>query len=152
MSSFIEQVPNTLGAVMVQPVAFPMFLLRGLHKRTKPNQSNQPMPSIHNREVWEVLERDVGSNPLHSHLSPCVSADERVFHQGAEEALHEEQWHRCLLLHLEFCYDHSKSGHAGPTLLMVSCHSCCAQPTPPGSSWQWWERGDRSLAARFSHN
>lgn len=73
MSSFIEQVPNTLGAVMVQPVAFPMFLLRGLHKRTKPNQSNQPMPSIHNREVWEVLEREMLAVTL------CIPTCLRVF-------------------------------------------------------------------------
>lgn len=145
MSSFIEQVPYTLGIVMVQPMAFPMSLLWGLQKRTKPNQSNQLTPQ------WGCAwKRDVGSNPLHSHLSLCVSADERVFHQGAEEALCEEQWHACLLLHLELCYDHSKSGHASPTLLVVSCHSCRAQATPPGSSWQWWEGGDCSLAARLS--
>lgn len=67
----------------------------------------------------------------------CISADQRVFHQGAEEALPEEQRHGCLLFHLELCYDHSKSDRASPILTVVSGHQHVAQPTPsavPGSA------------------
>lgn len=76
-----------------------------------------------------ALKREVGSNPLHFRLCLCVSVDKRVFHQGAEEALPEEQRHGCLLRHLELCHDHGKSGHASPMLLVVS-YQCRAQPAP----------------------
>lgn len=108
--------------------------LRFAKKRTNPK--NQRIPGIHRRELWERFGKGV-DNSLYISTCLCISADQRVFHQGAEEALPEEQRHRRLLFHLELCYDHSKSDCTSPTPPTVSGHQHVAQPTLsafPGSA------------------
>lgn len=129
-NSFIGRVPFTLDIVMVQAVAFPIFLLWGLEKKKK-KTNHQHSPKRALEGAWE---RGIDSNLcVSTHL--CVSADQRVFHQGAEEALPEEQQHRRFLFHLELCHDHSKSGHASPKLSLLS-HPVVSRAAP-GSWWRW---------------
>lgn len=85
--------------------------LRFAKQRKKQNQTNQTAPTIRRRELWEALGKGVGGN-LYISTCLCFPADQRVFHQGAEETLPEEQRHGRLLFHLELRYDHSKSGRA----------------------------------------
>lgn len=55
-NNFIEWVPFTLDIVMVQAVAFPIFLLWGLQKHT--HKKEQPAPSIHQRELCGALGKE----------------------------------------------------------------------------------------------
>lgn len=52
-NSFIGRVPFTLDIVMVQAVAFPIFLLWGLE-----NKKRKLTTSIHQRELWRVLGKE----------------------------------------------------------------------------------------------
>lgn len=139
-NSFIGRVPFTLDIVMVSGSGFSHISpLRFGKKKKKANHQHSPKRALEG--AWE---RGIDSNLCVS-TRLCVSADQRVFHQGAEEALPEEQQHRRFLFHLELCHDHSKSGHASPKLSLLS-HPLVSRAAP--GSWWRWEGDENSSGSR----